>query len=73
MGMQFVHPKPAVYDVAMSFELIICDFMETFPIAAIERYTYVSRVTDGYNRWKAVYFLNACATPWLRSGCSSKR
>ena len=56
---QLAHPKKAKHaDITGApFQLVYGDLMDPFKPAACEGYEYVSKITDQFTKWTAVYLL----------------
>ena len=55
---QLAHPKKAENaDIKAPFQLVYADLMGPFAPAAHGGYKYVSKITDHFSRWNAVYLL----------------
>ena len=55
---QLAHPKKAENaDIKVPFQLVYADLMGPFAPAAHGGYKYVSKITDHFSRWNAVYLL----------------
>ena len=54
---QLSHPKTANHTINRPFQLCYGNLMGPFTPVAISEYTYVSKVTDEYTKWTAVYLL----------------
>ena len=54
---QLDHPKTANHKVSRPFQLCYGDLMGPFTLAAMGGYKCVSKITDGYTKWTAVYLL----------------
>ena len=52
---QLAHLKTANHKVNGPFQLCYRDLVEPFPSVAIGGYKYVSKVTDKYTKWAAIY------------------
>ena len=57
---QLAHPKKAKHaDITVPFQLVYGDLMGSFKPAARGGYEYVSKITDQFTKWTAVYLLCA--------------
>ena len=54
---QLAHPKTVNHKVSQPFQLCCGDLMEPFTPVTIGGYKYVSKITDEYTKWTAVYLL----------------
>ena len=54
---QLSHPKTANHKVSRTFQLCYGDLIGPFTPVAIGGYRYVSKITDEYTKWTAVYLL----------------
>ena len=54
---QLAHPKTANHKVSRPLQLCYGDLMGPFTPVATGGYTYVSKITDEYTKWTAVYLL----------------
>ena len=54
---QFSHPKIVNHKLNRPFQLCYRDLMGPFTPVAIGVYKYVSKITDEYTKWTAVYLL----------------
>ena len=54
---QLSHPNKANHTINRPFQLCDGNLMGLFTSVAISDYTYVSKVTDEYTKWTAVYLL----------------
>ena len=55
---QLAHPKKTKHaDITAPFQLVYGDLMSPFKSAARGGYEYVSKITDQFTKWTAVYLL----------------
>ena len=54
---QLYHPKTTNHKVSRPFQLCYRDLMGPFTPVAIGSYKYVSKITDEYTKWTAIYLL----------------
>ena len=55
---QLAHPKTANHKISRPFQLCYGNLMGPFTLVPIDGYKYVSKITDEYTKWTAVYLLN---------------
>ena len=56
---QLAHPKTADHSISRPFQPCYGDLMGPFTPVAIDDYTSVSKITDEYTKWTAVYLLTS--------------